>query len=92
MLHDIGDPPEVCVGDDLCLLAKRQPGGVRGHGQHAHHVQHQQQVQMQGNEICFALNVIKAFLVTSFSVHSTRLSSSLSILLFFSPIAPTVWA
>ena len=60
MLHDKGDPSEVCVGDDLCLLAKRQPGGVRGHGQHAHHVQHQQQVWHHNQVILWTGSNIKS--------------------------------
>ena len=60
MLHDIGDPSEVCVGDDLCLLAKRQPGRVRGHGQHAHHVQHQQQVWHHNQVILWTGSNIKS--------------------------------
>ena len=39
-----GDPPEVGMGDDLSLLTEWQPGGLWWHGQHAYHVQHQQQV------------------------------------------------
>ena len=39
-----GDPSEIGMGDDLSLLAKWQPGGLWWYGQHAHHVQHQQQV------------------------------------------------
>ena len=66
MLHDIGDPPKVCVGDDLCLLAKRQPGRVRGHGQHAHHVQHQQQVWHQNQVILW----------TGFNIKSNKTFSS----------------
>ena len=48
------------MGDDISVLPERQPGRLWRHGQHAHHVQHQQQVKMQDDEISFALNVIKA--------------------------------
>ena len=87
MLHDIGDPPEVCVGDDLCLLAKRQPGRVRGHGQHAHHVQHQQQVWHQNQVILWTGFNIKSN--TTFS--SSKKNRVTSILQFLSAGMPAEW-
>ena len=39
-----GDSLEVGLGDDLRLLTEREPGRLWRDGQHAHHLQHQQQV------------------------------------------------
>ena len=41
LLHreqDPGDPTQVCLGHDCCLLTKWELRGLWWHGQHAHHI------------------------------------------------------